>query len=590
MISDGRRVDQSLRLLRVAMDALGLSVDEALRRVVDSDIQEAVRARWEAERDQPIQRIHSLTDCCGVPTWFLDYGTENGYVWRRLREHLINSGRSEHDVDALDRASDNVLSHLADPRSDGPETFGVRGLVLGYIQSGKTANIAALVAKAADLGYKLVIVLSGLDKGLRLQTQRRLDRELGLRAHPKGVGVPPVEAERWFPLTGDDLDGDFSLGSFSPSAVVHSSRRALAVSKKNTYILRRLIQFLKDAHVADLPVLLVDDEADHASINTGGNRPGDDEEDEIGVSTDDRDPSTINRLIRELLANFRRSAYVAYTATPFANVLIDPQAHDRDAADDLYPRNFIVALPKAPHYIGAERLFGREAFGAESVGKTGLDVVRIIPDSDVSSLLPSTGKKAGPPFRPRMCASLEQAITDFVLATAATEQRLGPGPATMLIHTTQRTLLHDALLPLVDDHLSMLRRRWKYDNTSIRQSFRSHWNSDFLPGTMAMGADHAVDFDDLVPFVNRFFNNPPRVRVLNMTTGDRLDYDADPNLRTIVIGGNLLSRGLTLENLFVSYYVRRTTSYDTLMQMGRWFGYRKGLRRPHTFVDNRDIA
>ena len=272
---------------------------------------------------------------------------------------------------------------------------------------------------------------------------------------------------------------------------------------------------------------------------------------------------------------FKRTAYVAYTATPFANVLIDPSAYDREVAGGLYPRDFIFSLPKQPHYIGAERLFGREAFGDEAAPRTGLDVVRTIPDSDLASLLPPARREAGQSFRPTLCSSLESAITDFVLSTAAKEHRLGRGPATMLIHTSQRTGLHNALRPLVDEYLALLRRRWKYDRRTFRAALEGRWKSDFQTTTLGIDADRSVPFGDIEDYIDRFFNYQPDVRVLNMTSGDRLDYDADPNLRTIVIGGNLLSRGLTLEHLLVSYYIRRASNYDTLMQMGRWFGYRK---------------
>ena len=323
MTSGGRRVDDQLLLLRLTMQVRNLALEDALDAAVEPELRDAVKQRWEAEQDQPIQRIRGLVGPSAPSNWFLDYRTEEGYIWSRLRLQLIKLNRSEADVDSVDRASDRVLRHLEDPREGGPTEFGVHGLVLGYIQAGKTENMTALIAKAVDLGYKLIIVLSGLDNSLRLQTQQRLDRDLGLRDHPAGIGVPTESAEQWFPLTSADLHGDFRLGSFDPSAVVHKSGRALAVSKKNADVLRRLIGFLETAKVQDLPLLLVDDEADHASINTGGDRP--DEEDEIDGPQDDRDPSTINALIRTILAMFRRKAYVAYTATPFANVLIDPE-------------------------------------------------------------------------------------------------------------------------------------------------------------------------------------------------------------------------------------------------------------------------
>ena len=328
----------------------------------------------------------------------------------------------------------------------------------------------------------------------------------------------------------------------------------------------------------EIPVLVIDDEADQASINTGGNRvpPPEEEEDEPFPveAREDVDPSRINGLIRELLTTFHRASYVAYTATPFANVLIDPEAQDRHVEGDLYPRDFILPLPKPPHYVGAERLFGRQAFGGEDDGHEGLDVIRIIPEADVESLVPPRGRGAAAGFHPVMCGSLERAIADYILAAAAKEYRLGPGPATMLIHTTQRTALHNDLRPLVEERLHELKRLWKYAPEESRPLFRQQWEEDFCPATRAINADLEVPFEEVEPLLNRFFNDLPAVTVLNMTSDDVLDFDAQPELAAIVIGGNRLSRGLTLEHLLVSYYVRRATTYDTLLQMGRWFGYR----------------
>lgn len=571
MPSAGDAIEAHLRVVRVQMDALGRSLDEALE-MVPQDLRAQVRERWEEERDQPIERVRVLSGTGGPRAWFSGWQPRAGYHWRRLRNYLIDRvGRSEVEVDSLDDTSDKVLSHLEDPRPEGLEHYRVNGLVLGYVQSGKTANISALIAKAADLGYKLVIVLSGMDDGLRKQTQDRLGRELGLVDDPKGVGRPQ-HGERWVTLTRGDLrGGDFNPGTVD-SAVLQGNERVIAVAKKNAQVLRKLVNWVGGA-LAGLPVLVIDDEADQASINTGGNRrPADSPADALDP---DEDPSTINRLIRDLLARFRRVSYVAYTATPFANVFIDPEGMDREVLQDLYPKDFIISLPRPPRYVGAERLFGRDPLDREEEAVAGLNVIRTIPPADEACLVPPP--RSGGVFSPQMCTSLEQALLDFVLATAAKIERLSAddGRSTMLIHISHRTAVQNNLKGIVEGQMSVLRQKWRYERQSIRPALVERWNSDFRPVTAAVDAALDRSFEQIEPHIEVVLAHKADVRVLNITSTEVLDYSTDPNLKVIVIGGNRLSRGLTLEDLVVSYYVRDTDKYDTLLQMGRWFGYRE---------------
>ncbi len=175
---------------------------------------------------------------------------------------------------------------------------------MGYVESGKTANFCALIAKAADVGYKLVIVLSGIHNSLRLQTQHRADRALGL--DPSGVPEPEA-GRRWIGLTTADLYGDFRPGTIDAN-VLQGNEHVLMVVKKNATVLRRLTRWMEHRAPTSLPVLIIDDEADQASINTGGNRPSLDEETDLGPedvddleAEDELDPSVINRLVRTLV-------------------------------------------------------------------------------------------------------------------------------------------------------------------------------------------------------------------------------------------------------------------------------------------------
>jgi Z1 domain len=562
-------IENYLRVLRVHMDALGQTLADALA-VVPAEHRDAVRARFEEEVAQPIRRANILSGAGGPKEWFEHWDPSAGYYWRRLRSYLLDRvGRSSSEVESLDDSTDTILSHLEDPRPSGPADFQTRGLVLGYVQSGKTANFSALTAKAADLGYKLAIVLSGIDNGLRQQTQRRLDRELGLSGG-QGVGEPEP-GMRWISLTASDLTGDFRPGTVGHN-VLQGNEHVLAVVKKNATVLRRLVQWMDQGVPPGLPVLVIDDEADQASINTGGNRPPRDEgeppEDEI-------DPSVINGLIRLLLRSFRRVAYVSYTATPFANVLINHEAIDRIVWEDLYPKDFIVNLPRLPGYVGAERLFGRLGLAGDEGGEIeGANVVRLVSEVDRASVIPGAGQVES--FQPQLCDSLQSAFLDFVLAIAARAHRTGVDhPASMLIHTHHRTLIQNRMGELAREHVSTLRQQWRYDRETIQPVLRNRWNTEFRPVIACINVTRDVPFRTIEPHIDHLFRDPIRVIVLNSSSPDVLDYEAEPNLKAVLIGGNRLSRGLTIDGLLVSYYVRNVGAFDTLLQMGRWFGYRE---------------
>lgn len=572
-------IELYLRAVRSLIDTLSVSLEDALDMArVPVDVREQVKVRYEEETALPIRRANVLSAQGGPRPWFQQWDPSTGYYWRRQRAYLIDRlGWNQADVGSLDDATDRIVSHLEDPRPHGPAQFDVRGLVMGYVQSGKTANFCALAAKAADAGYKLVIILSGIHNSLRLQTQRRINRALGL--DPTGISEPEP-GWRWIGLTTAALHGDFRPGTIDAN-VLQGNEHVLLVCKKNASVLRRLTRWMENRAPASLPVLIIDDEADQASINTGGNRqPAQEEADltpeDIGDAApdDELNPSVINGLIRTLVRSFNRVSYVAYTATPFANVLINHLAIDREVFQDLYPRDFIVALPRPNGYTGAERLFGREALPGEHEGQPGLDVIDLVPDHEADIMTPR-GDDVDT-YDPVVCPSMRAAFLDFILATAARTQRSGQdAPATMLIHTHHRKPVQNRLGEHLRGFVSEIRQSWRYDRPSIRPELVSRWNQRFRPIVVSVDANHDVAFETIEEQVDRFFRDPVPVLVLNSDSTDELDYETDPNLKAVVVGGNRLSRGLTLEGLLVSFYVRRTEYFDTLMQMGRWFGYRE---------------
>jgi len=584
--SAGERVEGHLYLVRALMERDGVGIDEALESltpVIPPEDHDAVRARWQAQTSTTITVLGpSVLSTSGPKPWFAGWDSAEGYYWPRQRRYLAHVlHRREFELDSLDRSSDRVLSYLEDPTSAGPERFNVRGLVIGYVQSGKTANFSALIAKAADAGYRIVIVLSGLHNTLRQQTQRRLQRDLGHDDTP-GVGQPEP-GRQWVWMTNAEVWGDFNPHAVTAS-VLQGNDHVILVVKKNKSRLQRLVNWMRGKVPDHVPVLVIDDEADQASINTRGNRrPADlvdlaaDDYDGDEIDDDELDPSAINLQIRTLLRLFARCSYVAYTATPFANVLIDPDAVDREGGDDLYPRDFILSLPPPPgsSYVGADRLFGRDVLAGDAADGdlTGLSVVEIVPDMDVDLVVPPPGGATG--FIPAVPDSLRHALRDFVLASAGWLQRSGQDePCTMLVHTDQRRAMQNPLAADIDAELAHLRQQWRYDRGEIEPDLRRRWDGYFRPVTASVDVTLEVPFDAIVEHIDRLMRDGIPVRVLNSDTPHTIDFDAEPTLKAVLVGGNKLSRGVTIEGLLVSYYVRDTMYYDTLLQMGRWFGYR----------------
>lgn len=525
-------------------------------------LREFVRTELEKDENITLTPARVLVADQNRANWLGTLDRSVWHYWPTLRQYLATAkGWKISALRSLDDTSDRILRQLSAPDVDG---FDIRGLVLGYVQSGKTASFTAVTAKAADAGYRLIIVLSGIDKGLRRQTNIRLKHELvGYSDNRTGaVRLPPV-GKQWHEFTSVDLDGDFQPGLVNHAAL-QGSQPVLIVMKKNGAVLRRLLRWIDEAPPEvrrTLPFLLIDDEADQASVDTRGsyqieNEPAD---------TDYEPPSVINGLIRDLLLKFERRAYIAYTATPFANILIPHDTTDPRVGNDLYPKDFIVDLPKPDGYFGAEEFFGRmDASSGDEFG--GLDVVREVTDEDIVAL--DQGQ-----FPP----TLGTALLDFVLSGAARGQRgQGDMPATMLIHTSQLKIVHTQLKQLVDEAFSDLRDEWRYQKgLGISKRFATRWEAEFRPVIRASHLERDVPYEDIEPHIGPFFE-AVQVRMLNSDTGDVLDYEHEPSLKAIGIGGNKLSRGLTLEGLLVSYYIRRSATYDTLMQMGRWFGFRGG--------------
>jgi hypothetical protein len=460
--------------------------------------------------------------------------------WPAVRNHILTAKKwKEETVDVIDEATTKILHKLHDPFG---KPFNTRGLVLGYVQSGKTANFLALVAKAADAGYKFIIVLSGLTNSLRKQTQERFDSDL----HEACGG-------NWLRWTS--TESDFSRNTMDPKVLLNADHKHLVVTKKNETRLRELLAMMnasKDSF-ANTPILVIDDECDQASVNASGKAD---------------DPTTINKLLREIIG-FPRVAYVGYTATPFANILTDV------GMDDIYPRDFISALPMPKEYFGAERLFGRDALLGEVIDEdTGLDMIRRVDDGELPDLRPAKAEDRED-FVMAITPSLRNAILYFWLATAARASRgQGDGHSSMLIHTTFYSAPHLNAKPVVEAFRDATLKMIASNDPSLMTELNKLWETetDAVPAE-SVGCTR-TSFDELAIHLAGVVGDT-EVAVENSESDNRLDYRT-PGRRYIAIGGNVLARGLTLEGLVVSYFARNSSQYDSLMQMGRWFGYRPG--------------
>jgi hypothetical protein len=496
------------------------------------------------------------------------------YYWNRYKHYLLENKRwADNVVDGLDRDGDEILDLLGNPAETIP--WKRKGLILGDIQSGKTSNYLAVINKAADAGYKLIILLSGTLEALRKQTQERVDEgfvginsrnALNKDVDKKYVGVGQYDRRRVaFPLT--DIISDFDVKKLQALnfSVKPITEPIVFVVKKNTTVLKHLFSWInssyKDTNTEkiDAPLLLIDDEADNASVNT--KKP-------------ELEPTAVNRSIRQILQLFNRSTYVAVTATPFANIFINPE-EDKDLMSDLFPSDFIYSLPSPDKYIGSSAIFGENS--------TLSDCIEFI--SDANGVFSSEDKSShnvnALPF------SLKKAINYFLLCNVIRDLRgVKNDHRSMLVNVTAYTLPQENTYDLIDIYVDRIQKDIKaYSKLQFNQAV-SNVSIGYLHDVyveMELEKKSGYTFEDALQTMTES-TIPIKVTMVNTKTKsrglERLDYEPykENGYRVIVIGGNSLSRGITLEGLCVSYFFRESKMYDTLLQMGRWFGYRPGYK------------
>ena len=533
--------------------------------------------------------------------WFADERSSiKWHFWSRYKKYLeVEEKLPPAVVNSIDETTDEILKRLESPRRKG--SWDRRGMVVGNVQSGKTSNYTGLISKAVDAGYKIVIILAGLNNDLRSQTQKRIDKGfIGRDTRKKesydqtsskiGAGLlpgfyePPVIA-----VTSADTNGDFKKTVHRSVTITPGGDPIIAVVKKNVTPLNNLLNWFTGTNdsgkIVNIPLLLIDDEADNASIDTKAvKRIG-------GVEVDpdaaEQDPTRINGLIRQILNSFSQSAYVGYTATPFANIFIYPtdESDKSSFGEDLYPRSFIINLHAPTNYIGPEKVFGLYKDRTANIDEIKpLPLIRKADDYSIS--FPEKHKKdlivTGLPD------SLYEAIYAFLLSAAVRDIRgQGRKHHSMLVHVTRfvnvQSQITDLLKEVVKKIVLELEMQTGPQYEELMEELEYIWFNDFVPTTKSVmetlddNGIYEVEWNEVKA---RLYTCASKIEVksVNGKAADGgLDYDAYPNgCVVIAVGGDKLSRGLTLEGLTVSYYARLSKMYDTLLQMGRWFGYRNG--------------
>ena len=529
------------------------------------DVANAVRKK--------IESIYNVSHLPGIglrnkdqDPWLDDWRTKIDWTnWEAYRKYLKTNGFALQTIFSVDKDTDEILNYCGNPQNE--ESWKIRGLVMGDVQSGKTANYAGLINKATDAGYKFIVVLTGIIEELRSQTQERLDETF--------VGR---NSDSMFNKANSDINIKIGVGVYKEQAIIcltsvqkdflidnkkvlqgipleSITAPIILVMKKNKSALSNLIEFLKtntgSNSKLNLPFLLLDDEADNASVN----------------AKKDEDPATINRLIRETLSIFNRSSYVAYTATPFANVFINPEDQDVNNPD-LFPANFIYSLKQPDNYIGVESLFDED----------GVHTDKIQDIEDAEGFFPSNHKKDwnvdGIP------KSLENAIDAFLISTAIRDLRYEKlRHRSMLINVSRFTDVQKKLADKIELHLDLRKdyiKEYLKDEFNWKKGGPKLLDLHLVWESLFSGAEFTWD-----QVRSKIYESIASIKVItvNQRSDEKLLYrqfKGDMGRRVIAVGGLTLSRGLTLEGLAVSYFYRSSKAYDTLLQMGRWFGYREG--------------
>lgn len=536
-----------------------------------SDVEvENVRAEIKSEFSIKLDQ-GSLIQEKGHEKWFLDKKPLlDMKYWERYKKYLLNDkGFSVKVVNTMDDILDKLTDLLGDPSRD--VAYSRRGLIIGDVQSGKTANYLGLICKAVDVGYKVVVLMTGTIEKLRKQTQMRVDEGfvgadsdamMKMLENGQIIGVGNYDSSiRPMVLTSTADDFKQQNANNLGFDLRNINGPVIFVVKKNSSILKRLNKWLttfnqNGQQKIRQSILVIDDEADNASVNT---------------NKDEDSPTAINGQIRDLVSKFEKSSYVGFTATPFANIFIDPDSYDAMLEEDLFPKDYIYSLNAPSNYTGARNIFAED--GDASYMLVEIDDNFRNPQS-IEFILPLKHKSS---IQVReLPEDLKTAIESFVLANVMEDLAgLSNKHRSMLINVSRFTAVQEEVSGLVNEYLKDIQGACKLycklpSNKALQDTYMKRLKKTFE--TIYLNVHFAWE-----EVQTQLYNSCGSiiVQTINQRNGQNLNYDDYPNgLRLIAVGGMSLSRGLTLEGLVISYFYRNSRMYDTLMQMGRWFGYR----------------
>lgn len=544
---------------------------------------------------------HKLGDCIfddyEQKKWYFNETVEDTYFWDRYYRYLkSHTSIDDKSIELLNNKTlPDIMNCLLNPKEESNAKRLKRGLIIGDVQSGKTATYSGLICKAADAGYKVVILLAGITESLRQQTQERIDegivgftiRKVNKIEVSGTVGVGEDNKQRRASSFTSCIK-DFVKGShlISTSLSEHNSL-VLFVVKKNVSVLTKLHDWLRDQNMdvvtqsINHPMLLIDDEADNASVNT---------------KKDDTDPTKTNAIIRKICNLFQTANYVGFTATPFANVFIDPDSVDSMKNADLFPEHFIYTLPTPSTYIGADKIFYED--------KEYYKNLRFITDIEEPDYTSDEYREKvkeniqelneGPFYYLHkkewdgiLPDSLEESIYSFYLANVIRDLRGQISkPRSMLINMSRfvkvQRVIEEHVKKIQENFINTVLYNFDEDNhknqhLELYTRLNNIWNEHYF-NIVDITFDDVIAKKNLLKAIYDVGSCVPKIeiKVVNGSSSSKLDYKTNPSLRVIAIGGLALSRGLTLEGLMTSYFYRNTATFDVLMQMGRWFGYRPG--------------
>ena len=531
--------------------------------------------------------------------WWNIFNEKNKFstpLWSRYKFYLSqNKNWSLKKIEkSINEPTDFVMNCISNPNLDSPQKR--YGTVFGYVQSGKTANYIGLINKAFDAGYRIIIVLAGMHNNLRSQTQMRIDEEvLGFEtsiAYLKGnenaavkIGVGSIASRVQTipePVTSRDESGDYNKSRANLSRSLDNPK--IYIVKKQKTVLENIYDnFVKNHAIVtnkltgkkqfpcEYSLLLIDDEADQASVNTKYKT------DKYGNLSDNSDVSKINELIRKILSLFQCKSYVGYTATPYANIFIPPETDHDDLGDDLFPKDFIISLPKPKGYIGALEFFGEDA-------DSEIMPLRRKISTELEDFIDLKNKT----IIGEIPKELKKAIMSFVIIIAVRNLRgQQTEPNSMLIHVNRLNNIQSSIRNLVEDYFDEFESYINGGDPEIIEELHDIWDDDFIPTTLKMKTDYSAymkniedtEWCEVLKEIRRIIGSHQiKISEINGKSREALCYkeyrDENRQYNVIAVGGDKLSRGLTLEGLTVSFFMRSSMMYDTLMQMGRWFGFR----------------